>query len=223
VPLNVLKPILINRGRLLMQIWDNCESSKLAITINQASNLPTHNESEQWLTFVVGRLIFEDTVQNLQTKPVLTNNGSSGGGAPVWNDTFLFDYNEPIEEANLEVCLYETQTPSDMRQMRENFIGMIILPLSEANLEDEPRWYELRDKPTRKISTASVTFKSSSNESQESLCDKNKKKLSVISPAKHMCKHLNKRFRLFFYYYFIFIEFSLSLFNFIFSPKVEHG
>lgn len=99
-------------------------------------------------------------------------------GNPIWNETFVFDYTESIEDANLEICVHDTQTPSDTRLLRENFIGMIILPLSEANLEDEPRWYELRDRPTRKTSSASVTFKSSSNDSQDSLCEK-KKKASV--------------------------------------------
>ena len=135
---STLKPILINRGRLLMQIWDNSKASKVAITINQANNLPSRCESEQWYTFVVGRLIFEESsVQTFQTKPMLTSN-------PIWNETFLFNYSEPIEDVNLEICLHDTQTPTDTRLLRENFIGMIILPLCEANLEDEPRWYELR-------------------------------------------------------------------------------
>ena len=51
---------------------------------------------------------------------------------------------------------------------------MIMLPLSEANLEDEPRWYDMKDKPTRKNSNTSVTFKSSSNDSQDSLNEKRK-------------------------------------------------
>ena len=67
VPCNsTLRPILINRGisiypaildylfiiitiiiiigRLLMQIWNDSEKSKLAITINQATNLPSRSE-----------------------------------------------------------------------------------------------------------------------------------------------------------------------------------
>ena len=64
VPLgsSLLRPILVTRGRLLMQIWNNCKASKLAITINQASNMPNRCESEQWWTFVAGRVIFEKYV-----------------------------------------------------------------------------------------------------------------------------------------------------------------
>lgn len=121
-----------------MQIWDNCKDFKLAVTINQANNLPPRSESEQWFTFVSGRVIFEEqTTQNFKTNAILNSN-------PTWNETFVFDYNESVEEATLEICVHDTQSPSDTRLLRENFIGMIILPLCEANLEDEPRWYELR-------------------------------------------------------------------------------
>lgn len=34
---NVLKPILVNAGRLLMQIWNDHDNLKLAITINQGN------------------------------------------------------------------------------------------------------------------------------------------------------------------------------------------
>lgn len=76
VPCNsTLRPILINRGRLLMQIWNDIENSKLAITINQATNLPSRSESEQWYTYVIGRVIFEEQgVQNFQTKPTIGTN-----------------------------------------------------------------------------------------------------------------------------------------------------
>lgn len=135
---SLLKPILINRGRLLMQIWDNCKDFKLAVTINQASSLPPRAESEKWYSFIAGRVIFEE--QAIQT--FKTN--ASPNVNPVWNETFVFEYTESVEEATLEICVHDTQLPNDTRLLRENFVGMIILPLSEANLEDEPRWYELR-------------------------------------------------------------------------------
>lgn len=61
-----------------MQIWNDVENSKLAITINQATNLPSRSGSEQWSTYVIGRVIFEEqSVQNFQTRPILgTNPGS---------------------------------------------------------------------------------------------------------------------------------------------------
>ena len=179
VPLvaNILKPILINRGRLLMQLWNDRNNSKLAITINQATNLPSRSEEEHWYTFAIGRVIFYDRgVKNFLTKPILNV-------SPVWNETFVFEYeDEVVEDVNLEIYLHDTQTPEDTRILKENFIGMIILPLSEANLEDEPRWYELRDKPTRKHSNASVTFKSSSNDSLKTVGSKKSKS------SKHICK-----------------------------------
>lgn len=135
---SLLKPILITYGRLLMQIWDNSKSSKIAITINHATNLPTRSESEKWYTFISGRLIQEEkSVKTFKTNAI-------HGESPVWNETFLFDYDGSIDDANLEICVHDTQTQTDTRLLRENFIGMIILPLCEANLEDEPRWYELR-------------------------------------------------------------------------------
>lgn len=135
---NLLKPILINHGRLLMQLWNNCEQLKLAITINQVNNLPPRSADEKWYTFVCGRLILDDQdTKVFETKPLLNPIGT-------WNETFVFDYKDSIDDALLEICLHDTQSPDDTRPLRENFIGMIILPLSEANLEDEPRWYELR-------------------------------------------------------------------------------
>ena len=64
---------------------------------------------------------------------------------PVWNETFVFDsLNEQMEDINLEIFLYDSKTEKEKVQSDINFVGMLILPLSEANLEDEPRWYELR-------------------------------------------------------------------------------
>jgi hypothetical protein len=137
---NLLKPILINRGRLLMQIWDNSKCSKFAITINQANNLPCRSESKY--SFITGRVIFDEQgVKTFETisVPLEANNN------PVWNETFVFDnMNEQMEDINLEICLYDSKTEDDKVQSDMYFVGMLILPLSEANLEDEPRWYELR-------------------------------------------------------------------------------
>ncbi len=130
--------------------------------------MPPRSESELWFVFASGRLTPDDsTVKNFKTSSMPITN-------PIWNETFVFEYNDSVDDGHLEVCLHDTLSPNDTRLLRENFIGMIILPLNEANLDDEPRWYELRDKPTRKNSSASVTFKSSSNDSQESLTDRRK-------------------------------------------------
>ena len=135
---SLLKPILINRGRLLMQLWDDSVKSKLAITINHANNLPPRSESEKWYTFMIGRLIYDDeTIHKFKTTPILADTQS-------WNETFVFEYTNLLEEVFLEITVYDTLSNEDSRPLRENFIGMIVLPLNEANLEDEPRWYELR-------------------------------------------------------------------------------
>lgn len=193
VPLtsSLLKPILKTLGRLQMQIWNNCKEAKLALTINQASNLqvqcvidgmlatggsgsgsssspttaangggpssaaaavanvaslqaPTtgcSSSSSPPTSFIliVGRMVFEEqATRTFRTNPVPCSS------KPVWNETFLFEYNESVEDATLEVCAHETKSANDLRLLRDTFLGMIILPLSEANLEDEPRWYELR-------------------------------------------------------------------------------
>lgn len=56
-----------------MQIWDNCKCSKLAVTINQANNLPSRSENEQWFTFVGGRVIFEGKIKNKKQITVINN------------------------------------------------------------------------------------------------------------------------------------------------------
>jgi hypothetical protein len=94
---------------------------------------------------------------------------------PVYNETFVFHEVENVDLLHLEVLLWDKKqhqtdhvTTNNSTDESDEFIGMIQLPLNEANLEDEPRWYELRDRQTRKPSTSSVTFKSSSVESGES-------------------------------------------------------
>lgn len=154
---SLLKPILKTLGRLQMQLWNNCRELKLALTINQASNLqlrmqpesngsPTRSPLDQQQSYIiiVGRVVFED---EQPTKTFRTNPIPSSSKPAVWNETFLFDYNESADDATLEICAHETKSPNDLRLLRETFLGMIILPLSEANLEDEPRWYELRVRP----------------------------------------------------------------------------
>jgi hypothetical protein len=106
---SLLKPILINRGRLLMQIWDDPVKSKLAITINHASNLPPRSESEKWYTFMTGRIFCdEETIHKFKTSAVLAEN-------QPWNETFVFEYNHLVEEMILEISVYDTLSPEDTR------------------------------------------------------------------------------------------------------------
>ena len=181
-----LKPILINRGRLLgkfnnshpmihhlflfpAQIWHDIEDLKLALTIIQAGNLPLRPNGDQPYTFITGKMLFEDRGFDMfETKVIHSSN-------PVYNETFVFHEVENVDVLHLEVLLWDKkQYHSDHFHSTtrtddpDEFLGMIQLPLNEANLEDEPRWYELRDRQTRKPSTSSVTFKSSSAESGES-------------------------------------------------------
>ncbi|CAF0933689.1 unnamed protein product [Adineta ricciae] len=164
-----LKPILINRGRLLAQIWHDVEDMKLALTIIQAGNLPLRTNGDQPYTFITGKMLFEDRGFDMfETKVIHSSN-------PIYNETFVFHEVETVDVLHLEVLLWDKkQNQADRHAINnsteecDEFLGMIQLPLSEANLEDEPRWYELRDRQTRKPSTSSVTFKSSSAESGDS-------------------------------------------------------
>jgi hypothetical protein len=114
-------------------------------------------------------MIFEDRGFDMfETKIIHSSN-------PVYNETFVFHEVETVDVLHLEVFLwdkkqYQKDNPTIHNSTDESdeFLGMIQLPLNEANLEDEPRWYELRDRQTRKPSTSSVTFKSSSAESGDS-------------------------------------------------------
>jgi hypothetical protein len=141
---------------------------KLALTIIQASNLPLRSNGDQPYSYITGKMIFEDRGFDMfETKVIHSSN-------PVYNETFVFHEVETVDVLHLEVLLwdkkqtsYTTPTNNSLDDSDE-FIGMVQLPLDEANLEDEPRWYELRDRQTRKPSTSSVTFKSSSAESSES-------------------------------------------------------
>jgi hypothetical protein len=142
---------------------------KLALTIIQASNLPLRSNGDQPYTFITGKMLFEDRGFDMfETKIIHSSN-------PVYNETFVFHEVETVDVLNLEVLLWDkkqshinNQTNNNSTDESDEFLGMIQLPLNEANLEDEPRWYELRDRQTRKPSTSSVTFKSSSAESGDS-------------------------------------------------------
>ncbi|UJR28674.1 hypothetical protein I4U23_009903 [Adineta vaga] len=163
-----LKPILINRGRLLAQIWHDVEDMKLALTIIQASNLPLRANGDQPYAYITGKMLFEDRGFDMfETKVIHASN-------PTYNETFVFHEVETVDVLLLEVLLWDKKQPTQTKNKHssidetDEFIGMVQLPLDEANIEDEPRWYELRDRQTRKASASSVTFKSSSAESSES-------------------------------------------------------
>ncbi len=166
---------------LKAQIWHDVEDMKLALTIIQASNLPLRSNGDQPYTFITGKMLFEDRGFDMfETKVIHASN-------PVYNETFVFHEVETVDVLLLEVLLWDkkqhhtdkhTNNDSSTDESDE-FLGMIQLPLSEANLEDEPRWYELRDRQTRKPSTTSVTFKSSSAESGDSF-----RKMPPLLPSK---------------------------------------
>ncbi|CAF0936519.1 unnamed protein product [Adineta ricciae] len=163
-----LKPILINRGRLLAQIWHDVEDMKLALTIIQASNLPLRANGDQPYAYITGKMLFEDRGFDMfETKVIHSSN-------PTYNETFVFHEVETVDVLLLEVLLWDKKQPTQTANKHssidesDEFIGMVQLPLDEANIEDEPRWYEMRDRQTRKASASSVTFKSSSAESSES-------------------------------------------------------
>jgi hypothetical protein len=138
---------------------------KLALTVIQAGNLPLRTNGDQPYAYITGKMIFEDRGFDMfETKVIHSSN-------PVYNETFVFHEVETVDILRLEVLLWDKRQksqPNTDTNDSDEFIGMIQLPLSEANLEDEPRWYELRDRQTRKPSTSSVTFKSSSAESNDS-------------------------------------------------------
>jgi hypothetical protein len=142
---------------------------KLALTIIQAGNLPLRPNGDHPYTFLTGKMLFEDRGFDMfETKVIHSSN-------PVYNETFVFHEVETVDVLHLEVLLWDkkqyqsdNKTHSNSTEDTDEFLGMIQLPLNEANLEDEPRWYELRDRQTRKPSTSSVTFKSSSAESGDS-------------------------------------------------------
>ncbi len=135
---------------------------KLALTIIQASNLPLRPNGDQPYTFLTGKMLFEDRGFDMfETKIIHSSN-------PIYNETFVFHEVETVDVLHLEILLWDKkqyQTNTTRTDESDEFLGMIQLPLNEANLEDEPRWYELRDRQTRKPSTSNVTFKSSSAES----------------------------------------------------------
>ncbi|CAF3449487.1 unnamed protein product [Rotaria socialis] len=167
-----LKPILINRGRLLAQIWHDIDDMKLALTVIQAGNLPLRQNGDLPYAHISGKMLFEDRGFDMfETKIIHSSN-------PSFNETFVFHEVDAVDALHLEIFLWDKKnnmpknnnnTNNSSIDDSDDFIGMIQLPLSEANLEDEPRWYELRDRQTRKPSTTSVTFKSSSAESSESV------------------------------------------------------
>ena len=126
-------------------------------------------------------MLFEDRGFDMfETKVIHSSN-------PAYNETFVFHEVETVDVLHLEVLLWDKKQSSSTNPSHSNssddsdeFIGMVQLPLDEANLEDEPRWYELRDRQTRKPSTSSVTFKSSSAESNESF----RKMPPLLKPSK---------------------------------------
>lgn len=153
----------------LAQIWHDVQDMKLALTIIQAGNLPLRANGDQPYAYITGKMLFEDRGFDMfETKVIHSSN-------PVYNETFVFHEVESIDVLHLEVLLWDKKhitkaKPDNNTSLDDSdeFIGMVQLPLDEANLEDEPRWYELRDRQTRKPSASSVTFKSSSAESNES-------------------------------------------------------
>ena len=159
------------------------EDLKLALTIIQAGNLPLRPNGDQPYTFITGKMLFEDRGFDMfETKVIHSSN-------PIYNETFVFHEVDTVDVLHLEVLLWDKKqhltdkhtTHSQSADESDEFLGMIQLPLREANLEDEPRWYELRDRQTRKPSTSSVTFKSSSAESGDSC----RKMPPLLSAVKH--------------------------------------
>ena len=142
------------------------EDLQLALTVIQASNLPLRPNGDQPYTYITGKMIFEDRGFDMfETKVIHSSN-------PIYNETFVFHDVDTVDVLRLEILLWDKKqnhSPNNLNvDENDEFIGMIQLPMSEANLEDEPRWYELRDRQTRKPSTTNVTFQSSSTERSDS-------------------------------------------------------
>ena len=152
------------------QIWHDVEEMKLALTVIQAGNLPLRANGDQPYAYITGKMLFEDRGFDMfETKVIHSSN-------PIFNETFVFHDVDTIDVLRLEILLWDKKlnaqgnanTTCQSVDEVDEFVGIVQLPLSEANLEDEPRWYELRDRQARKPSTSNVTFKSSSTERSDS-------------------------------------------------------
>ena len=139
---------------------------QLALTIIQASNLPLRPNGDQPYAYIAGKMLFEDRGFDIfETKVIHSSN-------PIFNETFVFHDVDSVDVLRLEISLLDRKQTNHNHGSNDEideFIGIIQLPLSEANLEDEPRWYELRDRQARKSSTSNVTFHSSSTERSDHL------------------------------------------------------
>jgi hypothetical protein len=153
---------------LVAQIWHDVDELKLALTVIQAGNLPFRSNGDQPYTYITGKMLYEDRGFDMfETKVIHSSN-------PIYNETFVFHDVDTVDVLRLEILLWDkkqstqTNNTTNDNDDSDEFIGMIQLPMSEASLDDEPRWYELRDRQARKPSTSNVTFKSSSADKADS-------------------------------------------------------
>ncbi|KAL5021135.1 hypothetical protein ScPMuIL_000290 [Solemya velum] len=137
-PLEIKKCERKLNGRIEVQFMYSAQTRSLKINILQAEMLSEGGENtgrEPNPLAMIYILPCRNALLSCETETLFNTS------SPKWNQTFVF---EDIEEnevltKTLEITLW------NKRELQDQFLGEVLLDLHDANLDDDPVWYNLED------------------------------------------------------------------------------
>ncbi|XP_033608307.1 regulating synaptic membrane exocytosis protein 2 isoform X2 [Cryptotermes secundus] len=122
-------------GRLQVKLWFDSGALQLVVTIASAAGLMPRNNGQPRNPYAKLFLLPDRSEKSKRRTKTLANTND-----PMWNQTFIYS---SIRRADLKLRVLEVTVWDYVRYGANDFLGEVVVELSEAPLNEEPVWYYL--------------------------------------------------------------------------------
>ncbi|XP_069676281.1 regulating synaptic membrane exocytosis protein 2 isoform X15 [Periplaneta americana] len=122
-------------GRLQVKLWFDSGALQLVVTVVCAAGLTSRNNGQPRNPYAKLFLLPDRSEKSKRRTRTLANTND-----PKWNQTFIYS---SVRRADLKLRILEVTVWDYVRYGANDFLGEVVVELSEAPLDEEPVWYYL--------------------------------------------------------------------------------
>ncbi|XP_021924276.1 regulating synaptic membrane exocytosis protein 2-like isoform X3 [Zootermopsis nevadensis] len=122
-------------GRLQVKLWFDSVALELVVTVASAAGLTPRNNGQPRNPYAKLFLLPDRSEKSKRRTKTLANTND-----PKWNQKFIYS---SIRRADLKLRVLEVTVWDYVRYGANDFLGEVVMELSETPLDEEPVWYYL--------------------------------------------------------------------------------